>query len=1436
MNKMLPGQSHGVAKSRARRSAMIGAAATALIAVAPALHAATPELQSAKLQAAVRNALRVPVSERMSVEAVRKAFGTPASLAAVSRKIDFGNDQDITVGADQSAIQLSSDQESVSVVNSGDLTGGIGIDVATGANDFSNPLFDQSVTNVYNINYAPLFDDVGNPVYTCSPYFCTQYVPTAELTVERRDTILARDPLDSKISIDNSGSIAFAGRHGIRTVNPAGESIDIVNSGDIVSTQDTASRSGIYASTETFRQTTGEVTQTAEGDLTYNANGQLTGVNAPDEYSVDYQSVDMEYDGGSIAIHNSGDIDMGVVAPPLDPYAPRLRLSVGIYSKGDGGTTIVNEGDIKVDKWSSGIHVSSTATTSISNSGRIDIGNGSSGISLAPSQGDAGDYRLGGDIYILNSGDIRGGVEAAEAGPGQPAYASGISISTRGSNNEFLAGYAHLNELYASYNELLGSEQFALVDIPKTRLYSTTALNTGHIELKDGGRGVFINQDAGDSTAINEGTIIVGDGSSSATVYSYNPAQSMGILQNNSPGGVSSTTSVNTATGVIVTGDDSFGIAHFNLGGDSIVINEGSITTGNGVVRRSGGYDIALQSVGILSAAQSSLAPGTTSYAYNSGDITVGEIAVGMFVSGQGARLLAETAAEFTAININEGIISTGDNSSGMFTMGTNATTRNSGSVTIGDYDLSAYQPHPVIRAHVFRQLRYGVASSGEALSEVINDGLITTGNGAIGASAGMYYAGYGFAARLLQGEDGVIATGDGAIGARVAGNYYASLENQGGIAVGDDSVGIDMSAGSVVLRRYELAATVIEGVVVAANDGIVETGDNSIGVRLNAVLEDVPYTGTAIEFDPPGCSPYYPPCTYTIVNVAGTADSIGSAYLMNGGRISVGADSTAVEITGEAAGPQGLHLFNTGTIAAGSGTAIRLNAGNDLDSYVVNVGEIAGDIVFGAGDDRLMNTQFVDNFGQLVSTGNITLNGSTIDFGAGLNRFDNDRGIITITGGDSLITGADLFMTDASIEARNGIAGSRLTIDGNLSGNFTFGADLGSTSVDQLTITGDVADGSAMNLVLNPTEQFGGENQFAVIKIEGENGASAPVVSGVTGRFADSLLDAKTSFNDSTGEVVVTALFGMGHLATAAASTTTMAQNWWMQSVGSFDKRNMQRQAGASDSDNGLSVWGAFFHQEGTITPDNDLQDVGFDQQVSGLQTGIEWTQDFAGGSVSVSPILSIGDASANMNANLASASGDAVAYGLNASYVFKNGLYLDATWQSMSMSVDLKAPGTAANARGDTDADGDGFNIEAGYAYKLKSGLTLAPQLQYGSVDVELDNFTSSDDTYALSGMGGKSSLLRAGLGVFKTFETPNGSVTPLANFDYLYESEGDSTLQSNGIAFSSDTSGAGYRAEFGIAGRYKAWVITGRVGLADMSTSDYALSTNVSVRYRW
>ena len=407
------------------------------------------------------------------------------------------------------------------------------------------------------------------------------------------------------------------------------------------------------------------------------------------------------------------------------------------------------------------------------------------------------------------------------------------------------------------------------------------------------------------------------------------------------------------------------------------------------------------------------------------------------------------------------------------------------------------------------------------------------------------------------------------------------------------------------------------------------------------------------------------------------------------------------------------------------------------------------------------------------------------------------------------------------------------MTIDGNLSGSFTFATDVSSVDADQLFITGNVADGSAISVVVNPTEQFSGENEFSVITIGGQNGSSAPVVAGVTGPFADSLLNAQARFDEETGEVIVSTVFGMGHMATAAGSATSMAQDWWMQSVGTFGRRNMYRLAGAEDA--GLS---AVEHRiprgrhdpARKQSPGRQLRPEAF-RSAGGCRVGAGRRR----GQLQHRTDAQLRRRGCEPECQPREREGRALAYGLNANYVFENGLYVDATWHKMTMEVDFRTPGTSSSATGQSDADGDGFNVEVGYAYKLKSGLTLAPQLQYASVDVDLDDFAPATACTAVR-RGRQSSLLRAGLSVFKTFETQNGSVTPLADLNYLDALDGDSELLSNGVWFSNDTSGSGYSAEFGIAGRYKAWDITGRVGLADMSATDQSLTSNLTVRYRW
>ena len=177
-----------------------------------------------------------------------------------------------------------------------------------------------------------------------------------------------------------------------------------------------------------------------------------------------------------------------------------------------------------------------------------------------------------------------------------------------------------------------------------------------------------------------------------------------------------------------------------------------------------------------------------------------------------------------------------------------------------------------------------------------------------------------------------------------------------------------------------------------------------------------------------------------------------------------------------------------------------------------------------------------------------------------------------------------------------------------------------------------------------------------------------------------------------------------------------------------------------------------------------------------------------------------------------------------------------LDATYQRMQATVNFKTPQIATEAAGESKLTGQGFDFEVGYAYNLKSGLIVEPQLQFNHVSMDLDDFASDDAVYGLTDITGKSSTLRAGVGVYKVFATPNGSITPLASLSYLNALDGESSLSSNGVEFVSDTSGSGYRGELGVVGRYKAWDLDGRIGVMKTAASGTIFQPSLTVRYSW
>jgi hypothetical protein len=160
MTKGLPDKSRVTTASRVRKSAMMGAAATALIAAAPSFSADAPDTQATTLRAAIRDVLHLPARQMAWREKLAATPETPARPSA----IDIGNADDITVGPDESAVTHAESVEDVSLVNTGNLTGGIGIEVSTGDINLADAVYEESSTSSWMDDWEPLYDDAGNPI------------------------------------------------------------------------------------------------------------------------------------------------------------------------------------------------------------------------------------------------------------------------------------------------------------------------------------------------------------------------------------------------------------------------------------------------------------------------------------------------------------------------------------------------------------------------------------------------------------------------------------------------------------------------------------------------------------------------------------------------------------------------------------------------------------------------------------------------------------------------------------------------------------------------------------------------------------------------------------------------------------------------------------------------------------------------------------------------------------------------------------------------------------------------------------------------------------------------------------------------------------------------------------------------------------------------
>jgi outer membrane autotransporter protein len=185
---------------------------------------------------------------------------------------------------------------------------------------------------------------------------------------------------------------------------------------------------------------------------------------------------------------------------------------------------------------------------------------------------------------------------------------------------------------------------------------------------------------------------------------------------------------------------------------------------------------------------------------------------------------------------------------------------------------------------------------------------------------------------------------------------------------------------------------------------------------------------------------------------------------------------------------------------------------------------------------------------------------------------------------------------------------------------------------------------------------------------------------------------------------------------------------------------------------------------------------------------------------------------------------------YGAYVTWLADNGFYVDATYRKMDFSAEVKADGF----KDKPDASADGYSLEAGYAWKLQSGLVLKPEFQYSAMNVS--KFDVTDNSYGTFDLkDGDSTRLRAGLTVQKTLGDKGKTWTPYGGAYFVDEMDGKGTFSINSdFQGDVDIGGNSVLIEGGVTGQIGNWVLSGGLHWQDGGAISSALGGQLSVRY--
>lgn len=1378
------------------------------------------------------------------------AYAAGIKAESETGDITIMNDGAVTGGTIAAGIEAHTDEGDIAITNSGDISvgeGGTAIVASTQRSFETLYTYDWSgETVVVNPAVAPGENGLvpnGTPEQTIT------YV-----NVYNDIKVNQVDGTDSVITIENSGALTIGENGtGIKANNPSGDLITIENSGDITLTGGDSGHA-IYASTAAdFKDSNVEVSQEIENGGTAFLNRD----HHTDPFFTDYSEKTITtyfdsniflLDRGDIEIVNSGNIDISAVEG---------EGVAGIQASSYGAITIENSGNIDVGAEGKGISTFGPGETNATNSGDISLsGSGAqaivinsvtnprgNGVSTALEQAGGGltDFTnsitmlAGGDTHLTNSGNIT----SVNDGHNLQYNDKGQLIVTRDDEGEILeSGIAAaqtgievgvLNSnirgaedvIWAQYGsdavEWINTgkaEEDKIVVRDKIEIYEAHVVNSGDITLGQNGTAMTVTGVYGKAFVENSGTIHVGstiiaEADDGLSIVRDRVAASTGIRAKNGGQAVIDFDVTNTAEGKIYGGDASFGILARALSGSSYVTNDGLVHVENGIIIEANEHHdgFIAQSVGI----QAFTSQGLNAYAgvVNNGTVKTGNDSFGIIAanaSTHGGLVnpdLTERDPFYTAFVTNSatGVIETGDNATGIGVLGFYTQALNQGSIAIGD-------GHEHVESGYGQTWAAGIKTLNRwGQSRLINEGTITGGD----AVAGIYAQ--GALAYAENRESGIIVVGDDSMGTASYASYTAVNRNDGQIIVGDRSIGMHSFGSSTIML----------------NTGDIQVGDHGKGMSSVAHAGNITNQGNIVVGQgSSGISVHAGAYASTVINE-------GTITSLEDGNANFDAEGHLL--------PQGNAIESTG----------------DSGARIYNAGVIQGSIILNDADDFLYNTIKTDPVtGAAVSSGVIELTSDVIDMGEGQNEFRNTFGDITFSGDNEINLGSEGVMNNYSstgsyvtITSIDGSSDDTLMINGDV--NFTtsgthtglLNLEMDSQGTDQIMIDGDfsvnkVVDGfgnteqAKLNLVLTPTEQLKGKSQVliyeaeageepnsAAITITGENNSEGFEVAGFGGEYALTILDSEM-VQDEQGNWVLDMTTGLAPSGAAASSIPYLASNFWHHSVGNY----MTRRAGTAE---GLSVWGSGFNTEtdAMVSSDVEGQELSFSQILAGAQIGAGYKSK----NVAASIFMGTGSADGSQEVSHSEAKLNTRHFGLSVSYAEEN-FYADFVYQTLNFDARINASGS----EGATDGTVKGFSLEGGYKYALESGLVVMPQLQYSSVELEVDDFAESAGTFFYGYNLEGSKRTRLGLNLHKSFSIKEGTLMPYATLSWVDNQGGEQELLSNGVAFGTDLSGSGYQIDAGLNANVNDWVVNTGIGVIDGDAEASGISVHFSLNYNW